>query len=227
MGGADSPNKTVKIKAVILDYGEVISFTPTPGEWSRMATVFKLDPGKFRDLWGRNRLAYDRADMSYDGYWSKLAADAGVRLAPEDLKKVGQWDLDMWAHINPAMVDWVQQIRLSGIKAGLLSNMPHEMIRYSRQSYPWLKHFDHLTFSAEVGLVKPEAGIYQHSLAGVGVAAAEALFVDDKQLNVEGARAVGLHAIQFSSVSKFRDDLAKLDFTILPADTESPVGAGS
>lgn len=227
MGGADSLRKEVKIKAVILDYGEVLSYSPTTEEWSRMAGVFKLDPGAFRQLWGRDRLTYDRGDVSYDAYWSKLAGDAGVKLAPEELKKVGQLDLDMWAHINTAMVGWVQQIRLSGIKTGLLSNMPHEMIRYSRQNYPWLKHFDHLTFSAEVRLVKPEAGIYQHSLAGAGVAAAEALLVDDKIQNVEGARAVGLNAIQFSSVRQFSDDLAKLGFPLLPADTNSPGRPGS
>ena len=105
--------------------------------------------------------------------------------------------------------------------------MPIQMIDYSRRNFAWLKQFDHTTFSAEVRLVKPEAGIYRHSLDGLGVSAAEALFVDDKEPNVEGARAVGLHAIQFSSVRKFRDDLAKLDFPMLPVETNSPTGLGS
>ena len=221
----DRPN-ALKVKAVILDYGDVLTYSPRAEEWSRMASVFRLDPGVFRQLWGRDRLAYDRGDISFDGYWSKLADDAGVKLDPEHLRKVGEWDLEMWAHINPTMVEWVEQIRSSGIKTGLLSNMPHEMIRYSRQNYGWLKLFDHTTFSADVRLVKPEEGIYRHSLEGVAVAASEALFVDDKQLNVEGARAVGMHAVQFSSVKKFRDDLAKLDFSVLPLDTDSSVVPG-
>jgi putative hydrolase of the HAD superfamily len=208
----------VKIKAVILDYGEVLSYPPTGEEWGRMAGVFKIDPGAFRQLWGRDRLTYDRGDVSYDAYWSKLAGDAGVKLAPENLEKVGQWDLEMWGHVNSTMLEWAEQIRSSGIKIGLLSNMPIEMIDYARQRFAWLKQFDHTTFSAEVRLVKPEAGIYRHSLAGVGVAVAEALFVDDKIQNVEGARAVGLQAIQFSSVRKFRDDLAELNFPVLPAE---------
>ena len=168
MGSADSLRKEVKIKAVILDYGDVLSYSPTAEEWSRMASVFKLDPGAFRRLWGRDRLTYDRGDISYDGYWSKLAADAGVKLAPEDLQEVGQLDLDMWAHINTTMVGWVQQIRLSGIKTGLLSNMPHEMIRYSRQNYPWLKHFDHLTFSAEVRPGQARSGHLPAQSCGCG-----------------------------------------------------------
>jgi putative hydrolase of the HAD superfamily len=212
MDGARSSN----LKAVILDYGEVLSFTPTAEEWGRMASLFNLDPGAFRELWGRNRLAYDRGDISYEAYWSQLAEEAGAKLEQEDLQKIGPWDLEMWAHINPAMVEWLEQLRSSGIRTGLLSNMPHEMVHYSRQNFAWLKHFDHTTFSAEVGLVKPEPAIYRHSLDGLGVAASEALFVDDKKPNVEGARAVGLRAIQLQSLEQLRRDLKELGFPVLP-----------
>ena len=215
-------SNSLKIKAVILDYGEVLCYPPTSEEWGRMASVFNLDPGEFRQLWGRHRLAYDRGDISYKASWSTLMEEASVKMDPEQLQHVGRWDLEMWGHVNPTMVEWVAQIRLSGIRIALVSNMPHEMIRYSRQNFSWLRHFDHLTFSAEVRLVKPEPAIYRHSLDGLGVAAADALFVDDKEVNVEGARAVGLRAVQFSSVRQFRGDLAELDFPLLPADSESP-----
>ena len=87
----------MKIKAVILDYGEVLSYPPTAEEWGRMASLFNLDPGVFRQLWGRNRLVYDRGDISYESYWSKLAEDASMKLGPEHLQKVGPWDFEMWA----------------------------------------------------------------------------------------------------------------------------------
>jgi putative hydrolase of the HAD superfamily len=218
MGGEMDASNPGKIRAVILDYGEVLCHSPRTEEWSRMAANFKLDSSAFRQLWGRDRLAYDRGDVSYDDYWSKLAESAGVKLLPEQLQEIGLWDLEMWAHVNPAMVEWMQQVRLSGIKTALLSNMPIEMIRYSRRNFAWLKDFDHTTFSADVRLVKPEAAIYEHSLQGVGVAPAEALFVDDKETNVLGARAVGIRAIQFRSAKQFGDELRKLDFRILPAD---------
>ena len=89
----------------------------------------------------------------------------------------------------------------------MLSNMPHDMIVHVRQKFGWLQQFDHLTFSAEVGLIKPDAAIYEHSLRGIGVPASEALFVDDKEPNVQGARAVGMRAIRFQSVGQFAEDL--------------------
>ena len=215
-----------KIKAVILDYGEVLSHPPTAEEWGRMARVFNVDREEFRSLWNRNRLRYDRGDLSLEAYWAELAEDAGTKLAPEPLSEIGQWDVEMWAHINPTMVNWLSQMRSAGVKTGLLSNMPLDMIRYARQQFAWLKDFDHQTFSAEVGLVKPDAAIYRHSLAGLGAQASEALFVDDKAQNIEGARAVGMFAIQFHSTTQLRDDLANLRFPVLPIDS-TPISSAS
>ena len=103
--------------------------------------------------------------------------------------------------------------------------MPHEMVRHVRQEFDWLDQFDHLTFSAEVRLIKPDAAIYEHSLRGVGVAASEALFVDDKEPNVQGARAVGLRALRFRSVEQLRSDLQELGFPVLPVHSNSPAGS--
>jgi putative hydrolase of the HAD superfamily len=211
-----------KIKAVILDYGEVLSYPPAAEEWSRMANLFHMDPARFRSLWDRYRLAYDRGDLSLEAYWSQLAEDVGMKLEPEILTKLSQWDNEMWARVNAAMVEWPKGMRSAGLKTGLLSNMPVGMIRYARRQFAWLTHFDHQTFSAEVKLVKPDPAIYRHSLNGLGVAASDALFVDDRAANVEGARAVGLNAIQFHSVTQLRGDLEKLGFPVLPADSQAP-----
>jgi putative hydrolase of the HAD superfamily len=213
---------SVKIKAVILDYGDVLSYSPTAEEWGRMASLFHVDPAGFRPLWDRNRLHYDRGDFSLETYWSKLAADAGMKLEPEQLKKLSQWDVEMWGHVNPTMVEWLKQMRSSGVKTGLLSNMPVDMIRYVRQQFRWLDHFDHQTFSAEVKLIKPDPAIYRHSLESLRVSASEALFVDDRETNIQGARAVGMQAIRFESTAQLREDLEKLGFPVRPVASKSP-----
>lgn len=211
-----------KIKAVILDYGEVLCYPPTAEETGRMAALFGVEPALFQQLWDRNRLRYDRGDLSPEAYWLQLAQDAGTSIGPRQLEQLYGWDSEMWGHENPTMVEWLRQLRASGMKTGLLSNMHHNMIRYLRQNFSWLDQFDHQTYSAEVSLVKPEPAIYEHSLRGVGVAASEALFVDDKKANVEGARAVGLCAIQFHSVEQLRDELRKLGLSVLPDGAGAP-----
>ena len=207
-----------KIKAVILDYGEVLCYPPTAQEMGRMGARFGMDPVPFRKLWDRDRLRYDRGDLSPEAYWSGLAKETGRQLTPEQVAQLCPWDLEMWGLDNPAMVAWLRQLHSTGVKTGLLSNMPHEMVRYVRQQFTWLDQFDHLTFSAEVSLIKPDAAIYEHSLRGVGVAASEALFIDDKEPNVQGARAVGIRAIRFQSIEQLRSELRELEFPLLPAD---------
>jgi putative hydrolase of the HAD superfamily len=213
-------SKAADINAVILDYGEVLCYPPTAEHWGRMASIFKVDPALFRQLWSRNRIRYDRGDLSYEAYWSEIAEEAKVETEPERLKVLGPWDVEMWARINPTMVKWVKQMHSSGVKTALLSNMPHDMISYARQNFAWLNNFDHQTFSAEVGLVKPDPAIYRHSLDGLGAAASEALFVDDRESNIEGARALGIRAIRFQSVAQLKDDLEKLGFPVLPLDMQ-------
>jgi putative hydrolase of the HAD superfamily len=211
------------IKAVILDYGEVLCYPPTTEEMGRMATAFGMEAVPFRKLWDKNRLLYDRGDLSPEAYWSMLAKDAGAQPTPEQFAQLCEWDLEMWAHDNPVMVEWLRQMRSAGVKTGLLSNMPHDMVRHIRQKFDWLNLFDHQTFSAEVNLVKPEAAIYEHSLGGVGAGASEALFIDDKEQNVQGARALGIHALRFQSVEQLKRDLEALGFPVLPLErVEAP-----
>ena len=73
-------SNSLKIRAVILDYGEVLCHPPTAEEMSRMASLFKVGPDLFRELWERNRGLYDRGDLSPESYWSKLAEDANVKV---------------------------------------------------------------------------------------------------------------------------------------------------
>jgi putative hydrolase of the HAD superfamily len=207
-----------KIKAVILDYGEVLCYPPTAEEMGRMSAAFGMDLVPFRKFWDSDRLRFDRGDLSPEAYWSSVAKETGAQLTPEQIVQLRRWDLEMWGHDNSTMVEWLRQMHSSGIKTGLLSNMPHEMVSYVRQKFAWLDQFDHLTFSAEVSLIKPEAAIYEHSLRGVGVPASEALFVDDKEQNVQGARALGMHAIRFQSIEQLAGDLKELGFPILPAE---------
>jgi putative hydrolase of the HAD superfamily len=204
------------IKAVILDYGEVLCYPPKVEDMKRMADLFGVEPVPFRKLWDRDRLLYDRGDLYPKAYWDSVAKTAGIQLTPGQVAQLSGWDVDMWAHENPIMVQWLRQLHSSGIKTALLSNMPHDMIAHVRKNFTWLDQFDHLTFSAEVGLIKPDASIYEHSLRGAGAAPSETLFVDDKEANVLGARAVGMQAIRFQSVEQLAKDLKKLEFPVLP-----------
>jgi epoxide hydrolase-like predicted phosphatase len=145
-----------------------------------------------------------------------LAADAGGRVGPRELEEICKLDLGMWSNINADMIDWTHRLRASGLKVGVLSNMHSTMVTHCRAQFDWLKVFDFVTFSAEVRMIKPDAAIYEHTLRGLDVQASQALFLDDREINIQAARALGIHAIRVQSMAQLRSDLQNAGFKILP-----------
>ena len=70
--------------------------------------------------------------------------------------------------------------------------------------------FDLIVDSSEVGMRKPEPEIYLLTCEKLGVKPERAAFVDDIPTNIEGAAAVGLHAIQFTKTEEVIDQLRPL-----------------
>jgi len=91
-----------------------------------------------------------------------------------------------------AMYDAVRAIRAAGLRTGLLSNS-WGMADYPRHLFPAM--FDVVVISGEVGMRKPEERIFRHATGLLGLDPAECVFVDDIQVNVAAAEAVGMTAI--------------------------------
>lgn len=209
-------NRWNDLKAVIFDYGEVLCHRPTAEETARLASFFSLRADQLPALWERNRGPYDRGDLEPEVYWSMLAKEAGATLGPDQLQAIHDLDMAMWSKVNSSMVEWLNQLRSGGIKLGLLSNMHPGMVAHCRKQFSWLKNFDFVTFSAEVRLIKPDPAIYEHTLRGLGVTASESLFLDDREVNVRAAQALGINAFRFESIEQLRHELELKGFPVLP-----------
>ena len=144
-----------------------------------------------------------------------------MTLGEDVIEKLRRWDVEMWSRTNDSMIRWLESLRSAGVKTAILSNMPSDMVTHVRHNFPWLTHFDHQIFSADVRQIKPEPAIYEHSLKVLNVPASEVLFIDDRDANLEQARAAGLRVIRFQSVNQLRDDLQTLGFHVLPARIDS------
>ena len=208
------PEKLSNIQAVIFDYGEVLCLPPTTEEVDDSARILNISSDSFRALWHRDRDLYDRGDLTAEAYWRRFAEAAGASLASAQLRELSERDVAMWSRLNPGMVAWFESLSSAGMKTAVLSNMHIEMVRHARQNFQWLRRAQCTTFSAEVRLIKPDPLIYEHCLGGLGVAPSEALFMDDRQVNIEAARAKGIHAIQFESVAQLRCELEEAGFPI-------------
>ena len=107
---------------------------------------------------------------------------------------------------DPAMVELVRKARAAGLHTALLSNSWGE-------GYPkdlLVELFDTVVISGRVGLRKPDERIYRHTLDQIGVEASRAVFFDDAPVNVDAARAVGMHAFRHTTADDTRAHLATL-----------------
>lgn len=110
--------------------------------------------------------------------------------------------------IDRDLLDFMRGLRKT-VKVGLISNA-------WSGARPWIVSqkfedaFDVMIISAEVGVMKPDARIYQVALEQLDMAPAEAVFLDDFIWNVEAARAVGMQAIHFTQPEQALDELKKL-----------------
>lgn len=92
-------------------------------------------------------------------------------------------------------------------KLVLLSNTNYIHQKYGWEKYEFLKHFDKLILSHEVGAIKPQEKIYRAVEEFTQLPSEEHIFIDDVLEYVEGAKNCGWDAVQFSGYEKLITDL--------------------
>src|SRR5262245_28609743 len=85
---------------------------------------------------------------------------------------------------------------------------------FRRQLAPTLDLFDYLFVSHEVGLRKPDPGLFQYATKRLGCAPAECLFIDDLPANVEAARACGWQGIVYEKDTDLRQKLSQIGVSV-------------
>jgi epoxide hydrolase-like predicted phosphatase len=98
---------------------------------------------------------------------------------------------------NPPMIELMRELKESGYRMAMLTNNVREWEPLWRSMLPVDEIFETVVDSAFVGCRKPESKIYAMTLERIGVAPESCLFVDDVQVNCEGAQRAGINAVHF------------------------------
>ena len=192
----------MNLRAVIFDFGGVLCFHPTGQQLAEAATLCGLDTLEFIDAFWRKRREYDRGTDPVT-YWRDIAAQSGRTFDDSTVQEMIRREIGFWSRYDERILSWIRDLRRAGLRTSILSNLPAPLGAALRASPGFLDHFDQVTFSYELGVIKPEPEIYHYALRGLGVAPEETLFLDDRPDNVEGARAIGLHAEIFTTWEEF------------------------
>lgn len=186
-----------RIRSVIWDMGGVLLRTEDQGPRIELAKRI----GITLDELYSNVFANESAKLAEIGkitekdHWSNIQGH--FRLSDVELAAFQDafWGGDS---VDENLVEFIRSLR-PAYKTCLLSNAWSGTWETFDRRFHLLDIFDFRVISAEIGIAKPDPGIYIFALEKMGLTAAEAVFIDDFEHNVDAAIEVGIYGIHFKN----------------------------
>ena len=141
--------------------------------------------------------------------WKEAVDDLSARY-PEKAELIAAYDLNWDEMVSgpiPGTADLLWELKRRGTPVYCITNFSVGKLNRARGRFDELNAFDGIVISGEVRLLKPDAAIYRRLLDQHDLRAEDTLFIDDVEHNVDGARAVGMHAVRFTDADTLREDL--------------------
>ena len=198
-------------QTVIFDYGEVISLAQSAADKEVIAGLAGVgcDSMPFWRAYFAHRDSLDQGRAGVAAYWRAIADDLGASWDDARVHELWAADFRSWLSINPGTIEVIADLKAGDTRLALLSNAGPDYGSYFRHG-PLGGFFAACYVSGELGLLKPHPEIYQHVLDDLGISAAQAVFIDNRQANVRGAEALGIIGHLFTDVAALRAFLTSL-----------------
>lgn len=197
------------IKNIILDIGKVLV------AWEPEAAMRQLgmDDAAIAAVAGAtvNTSLWDETDR---GVWTDgEILNAAYRAAPAYKREIALF----WNNVNLAVIqfpytrEWILSMKENGYKVYILSNYASWTYKRTRDgALDFLPLVDGALFSYTVKTIKPEEAIYRILLERYRLKPDECVFLDDRQINVDGAERLGIRSICFRDLAQAKRQLGQL-----------------
>jgi len=182
------------IRAVFFDFGGVLMRTEFQAPRQHLAERFKLDYDDLDKIVFGSESARRASigEISEEAHWGEVLKRVKLPLSE---RKVFADEFFGGDVIDRKLVEYLRSLG-GRVHTGLISNA-WSGLREFLTGEKMIDIFNTVIISAEVGVVKPEARIYQIALERAGVAAEEAVFVDDVAENIEASEKIGMQGVLF------------------------------
>lgn len=185
-------------KACLIDVWDTILKPDFEDRLAALTAYAGVDPATFLAEWLTSRTDRDRGKLSVASSFARTLRACGIDPTPELVSDLLRKDAEFAReHVRPFddTVPFLTELRSRGVLIALVSNC-------SDTTRPLLDYLgviplaDSVILSCEVGSAKPFPEIYLSALEDLGVAATDAVMIDDQPSFCAGAEAVGVRAIQ-------------------------------
>lgn len=193
----------------IFDLGNVIvdiDFNRVLGAWSDFSRV-PLATLKQNFVMGEAFHRHERGEISDEEFAKALCEEMALPLSYEQFSTGWQ---AVFVALRPEVIDIMHKLREQGHRVVVLSNTNRLHTTFWPEQYPEIRAAaDHIYLSQEMGMRKPEAGIYQQVLTQEGFSADDTIFFDDNAENIAGAERVGITSILVTDKATIPDYFSK------------------
>jgi putative hydrolase of the HAD superfamily len=197
-----------EIKALFWDVGGVLLSNAWDHTQREQAIEkFQLERADFAERHELVASSFERGKISLDEYLDRTVFYR-VRPFTRDEFKTYMYSLSL---PDEASLKFAQQLATSGkYLMGTINNESRELNAYRIEKFGLRSTFRVFVSSCYVGLRKPEEGIYRLALDLTQQVPEECCFIDDRALNLEMAKRLGMHTIKMDGVEQLRWELQKL-----------------
>ena len=164
------------------------------GHESREAAAkkFGIDYGEMDVLHDFIFNVYEMGKISLDVYLDTVVFNHSRNFSREAFKEFMLEQSVELPKILSWLIDWKRRNPM--VKIISINNEPKELNEYRIEKFKLHKVFDAFISSCEVGMRKPDPGIFRLALGIAQAKPAECLYFDDRRMLVEAAKKEGIHA---------------------------------
>lgn len=195
------------IKAIIFDFSGVIM------TWDRKAVYKKHETSRGLPTDALLNTLEDYRKGAEVGEHDNVIefhakTNPAITLTAEELHDIFQ-EAVATVRIDTEMIGYIEALK-KDYTIAILSNFPSGLESLLRDTLNINHLFDVVMNSHSVKMKKPDPAIYTHMLEKLGVNPEEAVFIDDKEKNVEVAKSLGINGIVFENAKQFHNDLKEI-----------------
>ena len=203
--------KERQFKVIVFDFGSVIAKTDRQQVIHFIAQSLNISQTEAENA--LNQLKHHTSQNEEEPeFWQMYAEQKKIRLPDHWLEKLDDTRLHALKEI-PGMIDLVKDLQKQGYQTALLSNVRGSQAAIKRK-LGYYNLFSPVLLSYEIGIKKPDPKAYQLLLAQLKIPPERVLFIDNKQANVNAAKALGMDGIVFYNRDQLAQELKKRGIVI-------------
>jgi len=197
------------IKAIFWDVGGVL-LTNAWDRSQRQAALehFKLDEEEFADRHEMVASSFERGKIGLEDYLDRTIFYRSRSFSRDEFR---QYIFSLSQPNTEALAFARQLAESKKYLMGTINNESRDLNLYRIEKFGLRSIFSLFISSCFVGLRKPEPDIYRLALEITQKAPEECCFIDDRSINLESAKRLGMHTIEMDNVAQLREDLRKLE----------------